>query len=254
MPALHQLIEEAFTASTRKTSKYDSYYLSYASALEQFLTKKKKNGKPIKLLEIGVMDGGSLEAWKKILGPHSKIYGLDLNPECVKLSCDDYTVFCGDQSDPKVWKNLVKKCGQFDIIIDDGSHIGFSQAKTIDFALMGAIGTEGVIIIEDTHTAYIEGFHGDGTGINFIHKLNDIIARINSRSIRLTNDPNSRLSYIKHNDLARTSIENLMIFESIVAFRIRRGLSDSSQAGSRGKGKHDQVITKDVRAESNIYI
>ena len=29
------------TSSTRKTGKYDSYYSAYASALEQFLTKKK---------------------------------------------------------------------------------------------------------------------------------------------------------------------------------------------------------------------
>ena len=252
MPSLQQSIEEAFTSSTRKTGKYDSYFLAYASALEQFITKKKKNGEPIKLLEIGVMDGGSLEAWKKILGSKSKIYGLDLNPECKQLSCNDYTVFVGDQSDPKVWQNLINHCGQFDIIIDDGSHIGFSQAKTIDFALMGAIGNEGIVIIEDTHTAYIDKFIGDGTGINFFDKVNDIIARMNSRSIRLMSDPNSRLSYIKNDDLARTSVENLMIFESIVSLKIKRGLLESSKAGSDGNKISSQTISRDVRAESKV--
>ena len=243
MPSLQQSIEEAFTSSTRKTGKYDSYFLAYASALEQFITKKKKNGEPIKLLEIGVMDGGSLEAWKKILGSKSKIYGLDLNPECKQLSCNDYTVFVGDQGDPKVWQNLINHCGQFDIIIDDGSHIGFSQAKTIDFALMGAIGNEGIVIIEDTHTAYIDKFIGDGTGINFFDKVNDI---------RLMSDPNSRLSYIKNDDLARTSVENLMIFESIVSLKIKRGLLESSKAGSDGNKISSQTISRDARAKSKV--
>ena len=254
MSSLHQLIEEAFTSSSRKTGKYDSYYLSYATALEQFLTEKKKTGEPIKLLEIGVMDGGSLEAWKKILGPNSRVYGLDLNPECRQLSCDDYSVFIGDQSDPAVWQNLINDCGQFDIIIDDGSHIGFSQAKTIDFALEGAIGDQGVVLIEDTHTAYIDQFLGDGTGVNFFDKVNDIIERINSRSIRLSNDPNSRLSYVKDEDVTRTSVENLMIFESIVSLRIKRGISSSSKAGSKGNRPASQTISKDVRANSKIFL
>ncbi|MCB4389500.1 hypothetical protein [Synechococcus sp. MU1617] len=254
MPSLHQLIEESFTSSSRKTGKYDSYYLSYASALEKFLTEKKETGEPIKLLEIGVMDGGSLEAWKKILGSNSKVYGLDLNPECKRLSCDDYSVFIGDQSDPRVWQNLINNCGQFDIIIDDGSHIGFSQAKTIDFALNGAIGDEGIVIIEDTHTAYIDHFLGDGTGVNFFDKVNDIIERINSRSIRLLNDPSSRLSYIKDNDTVRTSVENLIIFESIVSLKIKRGITNSSKAGSKGNKLASQTISKDVRADSKIYL
>ena len=103
MPSLHQLIEEAFTSSSRKTGKYDSYYLSYATSLEQFLTDKKRTGEPIKLLEIGVMDGGSLEAWKKILGSNSMVYGLD-RIECKQLSCNDYSIF--------IETKVTLKCGK----------------------------------------------------------------------------------------------------------------------------------------------
>ena len=251
MNDLHQRIAKAFTETTRKTGKYDSYFKSYAQILEPFLSKKESSQSPINLLEIGVMDGGSLEAWKRILGPTSKIYGLDLNPECSKLSCESYTVFTGDQSDPSVWNSLVNQCGKFDIIIDDGSHVGFSQSKTIDFSLMGAIGQEGVVIIEDTHTAYMDQFIGDGVGINFMDKVMDLAGRITSRSARLQNDPSSKLSHIRADDRARTSIESIYIFESIVAVNIQRGLSNSSRSGSKGEAKNG--ISKDVRSESKLH-
>lgn len=252
MKDLHQRIANAFTATTRKTGKYDSYFKTYAQILEPFLAKKEANHNPIKLLEIGVMDGGSLEAWKRILGSNSKIYGLDLNPECAKLSCDDYRVFTGDQSDPNIWNQMISQCGHFDVIIDDGSHIGFSQSKTIDFSLMGAIGQEGVVIIEDTHTAYMDQFTGDGVGINFMDKVMDLAGRINSRSARLQNDPSSKLSHIREQDMARTSIESISIFESIVAINIQRGLATSSLAGS--KGVIEDGISKDVRSKSKLYL
>ena len=251
MNNLHQRITKAFTETNRKTGKYDSYFKSYAQILEPFLSKKESSKSPIKLLEIGVMDGGSLEAWKRILGSNSRIYGLDLNPECAKLSCDSYSVFTGDQGDPSVWNNLINQCGQFDIIIDDGSHVGFSQSKTIDFSLMGAIGQEGVVIIEDTHTAYMDQFIGDGVGINFMDKVMDLAGRITSRSARLQNEPSSKLSHIRAEDKARTSIASIHIFESIVAINIQRGLSNSSRSGSQGTAKN--VISKDVRVESKIH-
>ena len=77
---------------------------------------------------------------------------------------------------------------------------------------------------------------------------------MNSRSIRLMNDPSSRLSYIKNDDLARTSVENLMIFESIVSLKIKRGLSDSSMSGSEGNKIASQTISKDARAKSKVYL
>jgi len=249
---LHERIVNAFTATNRKNSKYDSYFKAYAQILGPFLAQKERSNSPIKLLEIGVQDGGSLEAWKSILGSKSQIYGLDLNPECAKLSCDDYKVFSGDQSDPSVWNKMINEIGKFDIIIDDGSHVGFSQSKTIDYSLMGAIGQEGVVIIEDTHTAYMDKFTGDGVGINFMDKVMDLASRINSRSARLQNDPSSKLSHIKGNDIARTSIESIRIFESIVAIYIIRGLSNSRGAGSLGVTKNS--IVKDVRSESKLYL
>lgn len=77
---------------------------------------------------------------------------------------------------------------------------------------------------------------------------------MNSRSIRLMSDPNSRLTYIKDDDLARTSVENLMIFESIVSLKIKRGLSDSSKSGSEGNKIASQTISKDARTKSKVYL
>ena len=59
-------------------------------------------------------------------------------------------------------------------------------------------------------------------------------------------------SYIKNDDLARTSVENLMIFESIVSLKIKRGLLESSKAGSDGNKISSQTISRDARAESKV--
>ena len=252
MNALRVSISNAFGRSVRRTSKYDSYYSAYAQILEPVLARRKACGATVKLLEIGVMDGGSLEAWKTVLGPNSLVVGLDLNPDCARLSCDSYKVFIGDQASPATWNELIGNCGHFDIIIDDGSHIGFSQAKTVDYALAGAIGVDGVVIVEDTHTAYMDKFHGDGVGINFMDKVGDLIARINSRSIRLREEPSSRLSYVRDDDIARRSIESLIVFESLVAINIKRNLLDSGISGSHGQGGNH--ITEDMRGASKFHL
>ena len=110
---------------------------------------------------------------------------------------------------------------------------------------MGAIGQEGLVIIEDTHTAYMDQFIGDGVGINFMDKVMDLAGRITSRSAKLQNEPSSKLSYIRAEDKARTSIASIQIFESIVAINIQRGLSNSSRSGSRVAAKMLSQKTSD---------
>ena len=156
----------------------------------------------------------------------------------------------GDQNNLKTWESIITEFGTFDIIIDDGSHMGSSQSRTIDLALKIAIGEEGIVIIEDMHTAYMDNFPGDGHGINFIDKLRDIIARMNARSGRLADYKYSKLSHITSDDIVRRSIECISMYESITAFYIKRNLRDSARCSS-GKQKNISRI-KDLRNKSII--
>ena len=72
-------IYKAFKSSPRYSIKWSNYFDIYENLLEQFKNKK------IKVLEIGIGDGGSLFMWKSILKKNSKIYGIDLNPAALKL-------------------------------------------------------------------------------------------------------------------------------------------------------------------------
>ena len=52
----------------------------YLPIYEKFL--KKYKNEPIKFLEIGVAEGGSLSLWRKYFGANATIFGVDIDPRC----------------------------------------------------------------------------------------------------------------------------------------------------------------------------
>ena len=125
------LILKAFSTATMRSVKYNSYITTYAQLFARYIHLARL-GHSIRLLEIGVLDGGSLQAWKTLFGPNAQIVGLDINPECSRLKSESFIIRVGDPGGPKTWKAVETEFGHFDIVIDDGSHIGFSQIKTIE--------------------------------------------------------------------------------------------------------------------------
>jgi hypothetical protein len=69
---------------------------------------------PVRLLEAGVENGGSLEVWKKILPEGSEVVGVDCNPLCATLGLD---VRVGDVTDDG-WLRGQFRGEWFDIIVD----------------------------------------------------------------------------------------------------------------------------------------
>ena len=90
---------ELFNSSTKSSIKWKKYFPIYEKLFENY-----KN-KSITFVEIGILDGGSLEIWKKYFGKKSRIIGIDNNPECAKLQNENYEIVIGSQSDPEFWKN-----------------------------------------------------------------------------------------------------------------------------------------------------
>lgn len=113
--------------------------------------------RPVKILEIGVSFGGSLELWRKFFThPESKIVGIDFNEKCAQFDDPDKNVFVriGKQQDQNFLKSVVEELGPFDIIIDDGSHIPSYTLKSFQYLFLHGLVDGGVYLVEDLHTCY----------------------------------------------------------------------------------------------------
>lgn len=122
--------------------------------------------KEIKLLEIGVHKGGSLQLWRDYF-PLGTIVGIDLKlPERFEPG-ERIQVFEGSQSDERFLSEVANKTAPegFDIIIDDASHIGELTRTTFWHLFDHHLKTGGLYAIEDWGTGYWDDFP-DGKRFN----------------------------------------------------------------------------------------
>lgn len=107
-----------------------------------------------RLLEIGVMGGASLRMWAEYY-PHAEIVGIDINNVChLDLPCG-VSVVVGDATNHHVTKLL----GEFDIIVDDGSHLTSDQQMSFLWLFYNQLSETGIYILEDLHTS-LPGYPG----------------------------------------------------------------------------------------------
>jgi SAM-dependent methyltransferase len=111
------LWKEFLTHDGRLVNKWKHYFPAYERHLGKFVNTD------ITFLEIGCGTGGSLQLWKKYLGPHAKIVGIDINEACATFEEDQIKVRIGDQSDRAFLAKLIDEFGQFEAVLDDGSHM-----------------------------------------------------------------------------------------------------------------------------------
>jgi hypothetical protein len=134
----------------RQIDKWAHYFPIYERHFAQY------RNKYVRVLEIGVDHGGSLQLWKRYFGQQAAIVGVDINPECAKYTEDRIEVHTMDQCD---WR--ICDLGEFDIIIDDGSHVLGHQELSFKFLWQNC---RGVYLIEDCHGPYpqLEGNAREG--------------------------------------------------------------------------------------------
>jgi hypothetical protein len=76
------------------------------------------------LLEIGVQYGHSLEMWRDFF-PEATIYGIDIDlTKCNIQDRSRIVLYEGSQSNVDLLQKVIHDAGEFDIVIDDGSHVG----------------------------------------------------------------------------------------------------------------------------------
>ena len=133
-----------------------NYYLQYAKRFQE------KRHTSLKILELGVYHGYSLLLWQKYF-PNADIYGIDIDlsssfrgktPKELLKDKERIHLFEFDACDKKKVDEFVKENGaDFDIIIEDGSHLGHHQILSTFFYLP-LLKKDGIMVIEDIGLNY----------------------------------------------------------------------------------------------------
>lgn len=161
-------IAKKYTADQSK----NFFIETYCKYFESYVDKK------FNLLEIGIAHGDSLRIYRDYF-KNANICGLDIDEK--KFIIDGVEFFSGDQSNTRDLKKITNKYENFDIIIDDGSHVNSHIISSFKF-LFPYLNNNGLYIIEDLQTSYFPRYGGSrlnlkkkNTSMNFLKSLTDEI-------------------------------------------------------------------------------
>lgn len=118
--------------------KWEHYFPIYDKHFAKY------QDKPVRVLEIGVSHGGSLQLWKQYFGAKAHITGMDIDLRCADYEEDRIEILICNQA--HIGQPL-----EYDIVIDDGSHVKEHQEASFK-ALWEH--TRGPYLIEDCHSGY----------------------------------------------------------------------------------------------------
>ena len=200
--------------------------------------------RPVRMLEIGVNLGGSLELWRKYFPHVYAIVGIDYNEKCMAFDQPDERIFVriGKQQDHDFLARIVEDFGPFDIILDDGSHIPSFTLKSFQYLFPNGLADDGVYLVEDLHACYHPGnsepfpntpdFDGANDGSpQFVHVVNHLIDVMHAHYLQTPTGeamdkyepPNPAYQPTFTVPYATTIIDSIEMHNDIVA--IRRGHS-----------------------------
>ncbi len=158
---------------------YISIYQSYFDSIRE---------RELKILEIGIADGKSLLAWSDYF-KNSTIIGLDIHKiDIIKKNLDrkNIKIYQGSQSDSNIINEITEHHKEFDIIIDDGSHIAKDVKKSFHL-LFPYLKNDGLYIVEDMQTSYNHFFGGNPFDLKYSNShmnfFKDLADRVNYQEI-----------------------------------------------------------------------
>jgi demethylmacrocin O-methyltransferase len=145
------------------TDKYGAH--DYTPVYQELMSPRRRQ--PVRLLEIGVggfesgLGGDSLLMWAAYFSK-GRVYGIDFHDKTA-LSRGRIEVLQCSQTDDSGLTRIGERCGPFDFIIDDGSHVSSHQVASFR-VLWPFVKDRGIYIIEDTQTSYWPAFGGGPLG------------------------------------------------------------------------------------------
>ncbi len=145
-------------AESWQIHKNDTYIPVYNTTFAPY------RDRPIRMLEIGVSRGGSLEMWRKYFSPDSVIVGIDSNRACGQFNDPprNLHVRVGFQQDTTFLQSVTDEFGPFDIILDDGSHLPSPTLASFQHLFAHGLVDGGVYLVEDLWFCYMPVGKTDG--------------------------------------------------------------------------------------------
>lgn len=165
MKRLKQIFKECGTDKFRP-HRYDVAY-------EFFLSRHRKKD-PFRILEIGVLNGASLKAWREYF-EHPEIYCIDIKNKTTAAA--GTTFYRGDSSNRTFLRHVVNESGgNFDLIIDDGGHCMHEQQVALQ-TLWPAVTPNGLYVVEDLASSYRARQYNPKNWPSTITILEDMVER-----------------------------------------------------------------------------
>ena len=141
---------------TWQTDKIANGYLpTYLKIIQELAL-----GTMARVLELGVDQGHSLQMWRDLL-PHGEVVGVDHRPEAMEAVMRlgiVASVILSEQDAPDLPERIQRATDldEFDLIVDDASHLG-KQTATALFNLWPLLAGGGFYVIEDWGVGFPKG-------------------------------------------------------------------------------------------------
>lgn len=156
---MSQLDALALKHGTDKASNSHNYTPLY----ERYLTTIRNSTPSGVLLELGWgghedpdLGGNSARMWRDWL-PEWKTLSID--NEAKNITDKGLWFRQGSQADPEFIASVVTEFGEFDVVIDDASHV--SSLSITSFGLLWPhLKPGGIYVVEDTHSSYHDWYYG----------------------------------------------------------------------------------------------
>lgn len=165
------------TLHRTKTGKVSDKWASYLSYYDTLFAPLRHA--PISMLEIGVQNGGSLETWSTYFTEARQFIGCDIDPKCASLRYEDprVQVVVGDANAAPTFQKILGLCPQFDVVIDDGSHVSTDIINSF-INYFPHVKPGGIYVVEDAHCLYMNAYGGgilnEYSGYGFFKRLVDV--------------------------------------------------------------------------------
>lgn len=170
-----QTLQDLYLAHEGKVSdKWSLYLAEYDRIFHPY------REHPVRLLEIGVQNGGSLDVWSKYFSNAKVLIGCDINPDCAKLRYEDprVSIVVGDANAEASWQAVADLAGRLDVVIDDGSHVSGDIIESF-LHYFPLLTSGGIYVAEDLHCSYWQQFEGGlfdpHSSISFFKALADVV-------------------------------------------------------------------------------